>query len=89
VNADAAADFLAGLAYSVPSLPRAACRGRAALFTSDEQGDVAEAIEICGGCAELDGCRRWAAAQPPRTLTGVIAGRLHKYDFKTKKESKS
>jgi hypothetical protein len=84
VNANAVADFMAGLAHAVPSLPQAACRGRAALFTSDEQGDIDRAVEICGSCAELDRCRRWAAAQGPRMLTGVIAGRLYKFAKKEK-----
>jgi hypothetical protein len=87
VNAADVHDFLEGLAATTPALPEAACRRHREVFDSTDPGPVAQAVEICGGCADLQPCRRWAQAQPPRTLLGVIAGKFYTYNMSKKKEN--
>lgn len=89
MNPDIAADLLADLASGIPALPRAACRANREVFDSVDTEAVAQAVEICTACPEIDPCRLWAAMQPPRSLLGVVAGENHQYGFrnKTKKEN--
>lgn len=56
----------------------AACRGRTALFYSDDRGDQADAVAVCAGCAVLDQCRSWVfgSARDP-VAGGVCAGYTH------------
>lgn len=75
------ADFLAELAAGIPALPRAACRGRADLFTSEQPDDISQAVEVCTSCAELARCRAWAADQPRRALLGIVGGEHYTYKF--------
>jgi hypothetical protein len=79
-----AADLMLELASGMPSLPRAACRGRAAMF--DDPGGVEAAVQMCAYCPEREPCARWAADQPPRTLTGVVAGVDRTYTFHNHKK---
>lgn len=68
---------VAAILRGTPSLPRALCRGDAR-FTSDDEADQAEAIEICQLCPELARCRQWVERLPPsRRPAGVIAGRIN------------
>jgi hypothetical protein len=81
-----AADLLAELASSIPPLPRAACRRHRQTFDSTDPPDVDRAIAICCGCVELEPCRRWSEAQPPRTLLGTVAGKRYAYNMSHRKK---
>lgn len=70
--------LLAALA-GVPSLPGASCRGRPHLFDGTDGPDgprTQQAAALCHRCPALERCSEWAEAQPLRSLSGVIAGRL-------------
>lgn len=86
MNPDTARALLTDLACGIPALPRAACRQHRDTFDSVDPGDIDRAEQICSGCAELEPCRRWAEAQPPRSLLGVIAGQVYSYNFRNDKK---
>jgi hypothetical protein len=86
VNAAALIDLITGLGRSVPSLPNAACRQHVTVFDSTAPDDIARAIEICDGCADLQPCRRWADSLPPRSFDGVVAGVYRTHSTKRKRK---
>src|SRR5690349_11697746 len=64
---------------SLPSLPRAACRGKDPNLFMPRRGESAgPAKAICRGCPELDACRAFALAASTQ-LKGVWGG-LSQYD---------
>jgi hypothetical protein len=63
-----------------PPLPKALCIGRASLFDAATEDDAQAAAELCRRCPELPLCEAWAAALPPNTVTGVVAGEHRTYD---------
>lgn len=80
-----ATDLLIELAASIPLLPGAACKGRAATFdkAADRTGlpgqrAQTEARRICRACPCKVACRTWFDRLPEsdRPL-GIVAGRLH------------
>jgi hypothetical protein len=76
--ADYSGLLAAALGGSIPELPGARCRGLAPAW--DLPGvDPAIPARICRRCPALLACTRWADAQPPGSLHGVIAGRKYRY----------
>jgi hypothetical protein len=70
---------------SGPDLARGLCVGQWDLFDPQEAGECefdaeqrhAAALELCAQCRELDQCRQYVDALPPRRRPrGVIAGRV-------------
>jgi hypothetical protein len=62
-----------------PSLPGALCRGRAEVFDADDDDEVAEAVELCQMCPELQRCQSWADTLPANSVHGVVAGRMYRW----------
>jgi hypothetical protein len=80
-------DDLLSTLKGAPALPNASCRDRTDLFDrtiASEAGRVTseilqarkDALSVCAGCPELEPCRRYLDALPPRHRPrGVVAGR--------------
>jgi hypothetical protein len=75
VNTSDVVGLFVALGRAIPALPKALCRNHLDVFDSEDPEKVAEAVTICTRCPEFDSCAAWVATQPPRSLSGVIAGK--------------
>ena len=72
-------DFFTIIA-AFPSLPGAACKGKAPVMDADD-GQEAAALALCARCGALQACRQWFYGLPPRDRPeGVVAGLIHRRD---------
>lgn len=80
-------DALALLCRVLDGVPRFGAGRRCAdnpdLWDTEDPRKSQVAAAQCQQCPALAPCSRWAAAQPPRTLSGVIAGKLYAHPFTT------
>jgi len=74
-------DLLAAILHNAPALPGAACVGQPELFDGADPAATETAIGLCRyRCPVLDRCAQWVDATPQDHVSGVLAGRLYKYD---------